>query len=227
MMRRTFTYAQLLGLLEEAGVQRVSRDSATGRLRISVADASARAEMTMPEFKSRFVGKLKDLEDRRLEIMENRFAQPIVSEVAVGAYANVRMRFLKRDSQLTAHERADKRALLAAIDKEMRAARIMIAGLNHLQVHAASFTLPMSITAPALEHGPGVAAGGRSVWRKGITSAALHCRNELRRGDSAGRSALDVCRDFLARYAIQEEPDYTPEQLQNNVLQLQVIERNF
>jgi hypothetical protein len=146
--------------------------------------------------------------------------------VDLGGSKTSEVQYLKRDDQLTAEELDTKKRLLEEIEAAVARHRIVIAAMNHLQVNYRELqgrlqTLGRPSGSPGGVQAPG---GGRMPWTKGIKSAALHCIRESKKPENAGKSELDLCREFLAHYVIQEDDDYSAEHLYRNIQQVKLLD---
>lgn len=219
------TEKQIFQLLAALGVSKVYKDKERGKIVLEIKTDGTPETLTVSEFKGRHVSAIRELEERKNEVRENRFAAPLEGDLSIGSRKGARMQFLKRDEQLTAEEREEKKRLFREFDEETSRHRVVISVMNHLQVHFEEMI-------PALETFSGMTAvqsvervEQKAVWTKGIKSAALFCLRECRGATNEGRTQLDVAREFLSRYAIAGENDYTAEQLSNNIAQVRLLDQ--
>jgi hypothetical protein len=215
---------QVMTLLSDLGVKNVSREK-DRPLMLTVVTKTGVEQITVSEFKSRFVKSLKELEERRAEVGDNKFAAPLRGQIPLGGDSSMQVQYLKKDEQLTSEERARKKQLLEEIERDVRNHRTIIAGLNYLQLYYKQIVpkFRKHLADPGLRAIVG-AGEPRILWTKGIKMAALFCIKEFKKEPPGTRKPLDVCRDFLAKYTIQEEQSYTPEQLCNNVHQIMQLD---
>ena len=97
--------------------------------------------------------------------------------------------------------------------------------MNYLQIHFKELLPRLAQREVPLEVSVRRADGTKLRWTKGIKSAALFCLKESLKPINGGKSHLDVCREFLAHYAIDGEEDYSPDQLHRNMQQIVLLDR--
>ena len=217
--------SQLLKLLASLEVDDVWKERADGKLLLRITSEDGSEEIPVIEYKARHVALIKDLEEKKRDILENKFAPPLVREVAMGDGKTMQMEYLKKDEQLEPDERREKERLLESIEKEAQRQRAIVAAMNSLQVNYRE-VIPKLHEAQSPQHVfDSSHPGERTIWTKGIKSAAIFCIREMERPEATHRTGLDVCRAFLQRYVIKEEQAYTPEQLFNNVQQIRHLDR--
>ena len=98
--------------------------------------------------------------------------------------------------------------------------RRIIGGMNYLQIHYRDLQRALTRRVIPLEATLGVREEGRQVWTRGIRAAASYCIKEAAKPANAGRSTIEICREFLRHYVMQDEEGYSPEQLLANVQQI-------
>jgi hypothetical protein len=181
---------------------------------------------TVTDIKEEANAALVDLEDRKKEIDENQFAMPLEGEVATRGDHLFRVHYAKRNDQLSADEVTEKQRLLREVTAEMAHQRMIIGGMNYLQVHYRELQPRLMQRAIPLEGLEKKDAAGRRIWTRGIKSAALYCIKEGEKPANAGRLGLDVCREFFVQYMLEDEDGYTPEMLYRNVQQILRLDRS-
>ena len=115
--------------------------------------------------------------------------------------------------------------MLRSLDAAMARERMVVGAMNYLQIHFKELQPRFATREVPPEPGIVRADGVKVQWTKGIKSAALFCLKEGNKPANAGKSALDLCRDFLVTYAIAGEEEYTPEQLCRNMQQILLLDR--
>jgi hypothetical protein len=218
------TEAQFLQLLDEFHVTHVFKPDG-GKIMLTVSDEGATETLTVSEYKNRAQEMLVELEDRKREVEENRFAVPLAGELPTGENRTLRVEYVKKNEQLTREEESEKIRMLRSLDAAIVRQRMVVGAMNYLQIHFKELR-PRFVTREVPPE-PGVvrADGVKVPWTKGIKSAALFCLKEGNNPANAGKSALDLCRDFLVTYTIAGEEDYTPEQLCRNMQQILLLDR--
>ena len=219
------TEKQLFQLLESLCVSKVYRDEQQASLVLEVKTDGVLETLTVSQYKGRHVSALRELDEKKGEIRENKFAVPLEGDFGIGSGNGARMQFLKRDEQLTKEEKEEKKRLLQEVENEYQRHRLVISGMNHLQVHYKEMIPALQAFSGMTPSRPAVKPDGKTLWTKGIKSAALYCLREWRGGRLEGTSQLDVSRDFLSHYDIAGEKGYTAEQLSNNISQVRLLDQ--
>jgi hypothetical protein len=216
---------QLFDLLQELEVSRVFKP-AGGRISLVLGHDRSLETLTATELKSRSVDAIRGLEEERQEVIENRFAAPIEGAFPVAGANTVPVRILRRNDQLSEEDRRHKERLLERIDAQISYHRLVIAGMNHLQVNYKELALRLIVCeASTTEQTGSPSPEERLPWTKGIKAAALQCLRESRLTANSGKTELDVCREFLERYAIEEDEDYAPQRLFLNIQQIKMLDQ--
>ena len=219
------TEKQLFQLLESLGISKVYRDEQRASLVLEVKTGGVLETLTVSEYKGRHVSALRELDERKGEIRENKFAAPLEGDFGMRPGNGARMQFLKRDEQLSKEEKEEKKQLLQEVEDESQRHRTAISGMNHLQVHYKEMIPALQAFSGITPSLPAVNPEGKTLWTKGIKSAALHCLREWQGARLVGTSQLDIARDFLSHYDIAGEKGYTPEQLSNNISQVRLLDQ--
>lgn len=219
------TEKQLFQLLKSLDISKVYRDEQVGKLVLEVTTDGVPETLTVSDYKSRHVAALREIDEKKGEIRENKFAAPLEGDFGLGPRNAVKMQFLKRDEQLTAEEKEEKKRLLQELDNESQRHRLIISGMNHLQVHYKEMLPALQAFSGMVPVQPLVKPEGKTLWTKGIKSAALYCLREWRGARLEGTSQLEVAKEFLSHYDIAGENDYTPEQLSNNISQVRLLDQ--
>lgn len=219
------TEQQFFSILDELSVLHVARPEG-GRVTLVCKREGQVETYTVTEIKEQANEALADLDERKKEIEDNLFALPLEGEIATGSAHTMRVRYAKRNDQLTEEESAEKQRLLRGVIAEMAHHRLIIGGMNYLQVHYRELQPRLIQRAVPLEGMERRDGSGRRAWTRGIKSAALHCIKEGEKPANAGRSGLDICREFFAQYTLGEEDGYTPEMLYRNVQQILRLDRS-
>ncbi len=218
------TEKQLFQLLEALDISKVYRDEEHARLVLEVKSGGVLETLSVSEYKGRHVSALRELDEKKGEIRENKFAAPLEGDLGIGAGKGMKMQFLKRDEQLTAEEKEEKKRLLSEVDVAYQQHRAIIAAMNHLQVHYKEMMPALLAFSGMTPPEPPVKHDGKSMWTKGIKSAALFCLRECRESKEKA-SQLEVAREFLSHYEIAGENGYTAEQLSNNISQVRLLDQ--
>lgn len=209
---------QVLRLLSSLGVTGLTRDSRSGSLTMVVNSPEGTQELPVLDLKKRHVSALRELEEQRREVLENRFAAPLTAEVTALGGEKIPVNYWKSDRQLTHEEMESKKELLRALEQQVWHHQTVIAGMNYLQVHAREMMARLAVSSGKLVR----RQGNRIVWTRGIKSAALYCLQQMER---VGLSEQEACSRFLTEYVIKGEEGYTPERLLNNVRQIRQLDR--
>ena len=218
------TEQQFLNVLDDLHVVRVRRPEG-GKITLTVAGETGEETLTVSDLKSRTAATLAELEDLKREIEENQFASPLESEITTRDHQRMRVRYAKRDEQLTNEEGAEKLRLLREVDAGISRYRRIIGGMNYLQIHYRELQPTLTRRDMPLGALLGVREEGRQVWTKGIKSAANYCIKEAAKPANVGRSAMEICREFLQHYVLQGEEEYSAEQLHRNIQQILRLDR--
>jgi len=218
------TEQQFLNVLDDLHVVRVRRPEG-GKITLTVAGETGEETLTVSDLKSRTMATLAELEDLKREIQENQFASPLESEITTRDQQRMRVRYAKRDEQLTSEEGAEKLRLLREVDAGISRYRRIIGGMNYLQIHYRELQPTLTRRDVPLDALLGAREEGRQVWTKGIKSAANYCIREAAKPANAGRSAMEICREFLQHYVLQGEEEYSAEQLHRNIQQILRLDR--
>jgi len=216
------TNRQILDILTSLNVVHVFKDGRGRGLNLIVSMNGLRETTSLAAFKSRFTTTLHNLEERKQEVRENKFASRLSGSLGMHREAKLNVEFLKRDDQLTTSEREEKRRLLSSIEREIKHHRNVLSAVAVLQVRFKELREGID----DMERRAGEAdakAHARAVWTRGVAAAAAFCNNEWKKAQHKGKPPVEICRDFLAKYAIQGEEAYTAEQLLNNVLQVRAM----
>ncbi len=218
------TESQFLQLIDEFHVAHVFQPDG-GKIMLTVSDEGATETLTVSEYKNRAREMLVELEDRKREVEENRFAVPLAGELPTGENRTLRVQYVKKNEQLTPEEEVEKTRLLRSLDAAMARQRMVVGAMNYLQIHFRELQPRFARREVPPEPGIVRADGVKVRWTKGIKSAALFCLKEGNKPANTGKSALDLCRDFLVTYTIVGEEDYTPERLCRNMQQILLLDR--
>jgi hypothetical protein len=218
------TELQCLQVLDQLQVAHVFKPEG-GKIMLTTSAASGGETLSVTEFKGRSVSIIADLEDRKRDIEENAFASMMEGQLPTGSDRALQVRYLKRDDQLTPEEEEEKRRLLRDIGKDMSRQRSVVGAMNYLQIHFKELLPRLAQREVPLEASVRRADGTKLRWTKGIKSAALFCLKESLKPINAGKSHLDVCREFLTHYAIDGEDEYSPDQLHRNMQQIVLLDR--
>jgi hypothetical protein len=218
------TESQFLQLMDEFHVAHVFKPD-DGKIMLTVSNEGATETLTASEFKNRALEMLGELEDRKREAEENRFAVPLAGDLPTGEHRTLRVEYVKKNEQLTREEEVEKTRLLRSLDAALARQRMVVGAMNYLQIHFKELQPRFVMREVPPEPGVVRSDGVKVQWTKGIKSAALFCLKEGNRPANAGKSALDLCRDFLVTYSIAGEEDYTPEQLCRNMQQILLLDR--
>jgi hypothetical protein len=219
------TDEQFFQLLKELGVTGVQKP-AGGKITLVLSAKHLPGELTATEMKAHSQDAVRELEEKRQDTRENRFAEPLTKEIDLGGEKTSEVQYLKRDDQLSAEERETKKRLLGEIEAEIAYHRLIIAGMNHLQVNFKELQerLPGVREQCGTQARPAGRTGERICWTKGIKSAALFCIKESKKPENAGRSEKDLCREFLASYTLEDDEDYDADQLYRNIQQIKLLD---
>jgi len=218
------TETQFLQLIDEFHVTHVFKPDG-GKIMLTIAGEGGTETLTVSEYKRRAQELLGELEDRKREVEENRFAVPLAGDLPTGENRTLRVQYVKKNGQLTREEEVEKTRLLRSLDAAMARQRMVVGAMNYLQIHFKELQPGFAKREVPLEPGVVRADGVKVRWTKGIKSAALFCLKEGNKPANAGKPALDLCRDFLVTYTIAGEEDYTPEQLCRNMQQILLLDR--
>jgi hypothetical protein len=218
------TEQQCLQMLDALRIAHVYKPQG-GKMMLTVGGLEGSGTLSVSEFKSRSTSLLAELEDRKRDIEVNAFASMMDGQLPTGGARSLRVKYLKRDDQLTPEEENEKRHLLREIGKEMSHQREIIGAMNYLQIHFKELEPKLVRREVPLEAFLLRADGVKLRWTKGIKSAALFCLKESQRKANAGKPPLALCREFLAHYSIDGEEDYTPDQLYRNMQQIVQLDR--
>lgn len=221
----TMTEQQFVAILDELCVIHVTRPDG-GRVTLVCRRDDQFITCTVSDIKEEANAVLAELEDRKKEIEENQFAMPLEGEIATVGDHLLRVRYAKRNDQLTAEEVAEKQRLLRQVTADMAHQRLIIGGMNYLQVHYRELQPRLMQRAIPLDGLERKDAGGRRIWTRGIKSAALYCIKEGEKPANAGRPGIDICREFFMQYTMEDEDGYTPEMLYRNVQQILRLDRS-
>jgi hypothetical protein len=219
------TELQCLQMLDELRIAQVTKPEG-GKMMLTLSVDGGAESVSVIEFKGRSVQAITDLEERKKEIEDNAFASMMEGELPTGQNRSLQVKYLKRNDQLTPEEEDEKRRLLREVNLELSHHRNVVGLMNFLQVHYKELVpklerreLPLEMALPRID-------GTKARWTKGIKTAALFCLKESHKEVNAGKSPLDLCREFLAHYSIEGEDDYSPEQLFRNMQQIVQLDRN-
>ena len=218
------TESQFLQLIDEFHVVQVFKPEG-GKIMLTISGEGGTETLTASEHKTRAQGILGELEDRKREVEENRFAVPLAGELPTGENRTLQVQYVKKNDQLTREEEIEKIRLMRSLDATMARQRMVVGAMNYLQIHFKELQPRLARREVPPEPGVVRADGMKVRWTKGIKSAALFCLKEGNKPANAGKSSLDLCRDFLVTYRIVGEEDYTPEQLCRNIQQILLLDR--
>ena len=221
----TMTEQQFIAILDELNVIHVTRPDA-GRVTLVCRREDQVVTCTVTDIKEEANTVLEDLEDRKKEIEENQFAMPLEGEIATSGDTMLRVRYAKRNDQLTEEEVVEKQRLLRQVTAEMAHQRMIIGGMNYLQVHYRDLQPRLMQRAIPLDGLDKKDAGGKRIWTRGIKSAALYCIKEGEKPANTGRPGIEICREFFMQYTLEDEDGYTPEMLYRNVQQILRLDRS-
>jgi hypothetical protein len=216
---------QVLQLLKAAGIEAVRKQENSARLLLTVRRGAEVLDVPLAEYRSELQSSVKELEEKKHDVLKNSYASRVMTEFTIGGGAPVKMEALKRDDQLSGDEKADKLRRLGEIDAETKRFRALMLALTHLQVHAAEL-LPQlrgKEVQPAQEV-PVQTKEGKLVWSKGVKAAAMFCHTEAKRARTDDTGLLRICTAFLQRSEITDDPGLTPEQLCNIVRQIRLLD---
>jgi hypothetical protein len=219
------TEQQFFSILDELNVLHVTRPEG-GKVTLGCKREGQVETYTVTDVKAQANEALADLEERKREIEANQFALPLEGEIATGSSHTMRVRYAKRNDQLTEEEVTEKQRLLREVIAEMSHHRLIIGGMNYLQVHYRELQPRLIQRAIPLEGMERRDGSGRRSWTRGIKSAALYCIKEGKKQENAGRSGLEICREFFEQYSLEDEDGYTPEMLYRNVQQILRLDRS-
>ncbi|MGA9119413.1 MAG: hypothetical protein WB699_08600, partial [Bacteroidota bacterium] len=152
------------------------------------------------------------------------FASRTKTTFTLGGGEPTTLEALKRNEQLSKEEREDKTSRLTDLDSRARKRRGILLALTHLQVHSANLLPKMSPSSPATPKDPPRGPAGKKLWTKGVKAAALHCLREAQRTKVDDQALLLLCKEFLEKYSIDNEPDYSAETLFQNVRQVRLLD---
>ncbi len=218
------TEQQFFSILDELSVLHVARPEG-GRVTLVCKREGQVETYTVTEIKEQANEALADLDERKKEIEDNLFALPLEGEIATGSAHTMRVRYAKRNDQLTEEESAEKQRLLRGVIAEMAHHRLIIGGMNYLQVHYRELQPRLIQRAVPLE-GMERRDGSAGVPGHGGSSRPRCTVSKREKPANAGRSGLDICREFFAQYTLGEEDGYTPEMLYRNVQQILRLDRS-
>jgi len=222
----TMTDHQAIQLMKAAGIVSARAPEHSASLVLTVQRGDARFEIPLRDFRSNLQRRVRVLEEERREILRNAFATPATTSFTLSGSDLLSMKALKRNDQLSKEERTDKTNRLLSVDANMRKERGLLLALAHLQIHTTDLLpklQPVQMV-PAPSPTP-VRQDGREVWTRGVKAAALHCLNEARNSTDDDDTLRRICVSFLATYIIEDETDYTPERLFENVRQVRLLDR--
>ena len=128
------TEQQFIAVLDELQVLHVSRPEG-GRVTLVCRRDGQVMTYTVTDIKEEANAALADLDERKREIEENQFAMPLEGEISTRGDHMLRVRYAKRNDQLTAEEVKEKQLLLRHVAAEVAHQRLIIGGMNYLQVH--------------------------------------------------------------------------------------------
>ena len=218
------TEQQMLALLDDLQILRVTRPEG-GLVTLTRAGANGIETLTVTELKATATAILAELEDRKREIEENQFAPPLEADIPTSEEKTLHVQYAKRDDQLTREEGAEKERLLREVAAEIARQRLVLGGMNYLQIHYRELQPRLAKRDVPLEGVTGRRSEARLVWTKGIKSAAIYCIKEAAKPVNAGRPGVEICKEFFEKYQLPGEEDYTPEQLYRNVQQIRLLDR--
>ncbi len=218
------TEQQFLTLVDDLRILRVTRPE-DGVMTLIRTGENGLETLTVSEVKAKATAVVAELEDRRKEIEENLFASPLEADIATLNQTMLHVQYAKRDDQLSREEDAEKQRLLRDVVGKITRQRLIIGGMNYLQIHYRELQPRLTRRDVPLDGVMGDNNGARLVWTRGIKSAAIYCIREGAKPMNAGRPGVEICREFLGKYVLPGEEDYTPEQLYRNVQQILLLER--
>lgn len=218
------TEQQCMQMLDELHIAHVFKPE-RGKMMLTVSGPAGGETLSVSEFKARLTTTLAELEDRKRDIGENAFASMMDGRLPTGEERSLQVKYLKRDDQLTPEEENEKRRLLREIGMEVSHHRTVVGAMNYLQIHFKELEPKLARREVPLVDTVQRADGVKLRWTKGIKSAALFCLKESQKEVNAPKAPLDLCREFLAQYSIDDEEDYTPEQLFSNMQQIVQLDR--
>lgn len=217
---------QALQLIKAAGIVGARAPESAGNLVLTVRRGDATFDVPLREFRANLQRRVRVLEEERRDIMRNAFASPATASFTLSGSDLLSMKALKRNDQLTKEERTDKTNRLLSVDANMKKERGLLLALAHLQVHTPDLLpklQPVRI-APARPQAP-ARKDGKNIWTRGVKAAALHCLQEARDSKGDDNALRRVCAKFLEKYVIEDETDYSPEKLFENVRQVRLLDR--
>jgi hypothetical protein len=218
------TEPQFLKLMDEFNVGHVFKPEG-GKIMLTVLGEGGSETLMASEYKNRAQEVIGEIEDRRREVEENRFAVSLSGELPTGENRTLKVQYVKRNDQLNPKEEIEKARLLRSLDVAMARQRMVVGAMNYLQIHFKELQPRFAKREVPLELGVVRADGVKVRWARGIKSAALFCIKEGAKPANTGKSPLDLCRNFLVTYEIVDEEDYTPEQLYGNMQQILLLDR--
>jgi hypothetical protein len=219
------THFQALQILRAAGIVMVRKELNGPRLVLTFKEGATERDMLLSQYKAALQEQIKGFDEQRQEVTKNMFAARIMGEFSLGGGNPMKMEVLKKNEQLSRDERIEKTQRLMEIDNELKKRRGMLQVLSHLQVHQVELLpefLPKKVV-PVPTKGDQT-LNGKAVWNRGVKFAVLYCLSESKKAHAADEATFEICKKFLETYAIPEDPDYTPEQLFNNLRQIRLLE---
>jgi hypothetical protein len=213
----------VLDLLVSLGVVRIGRDETSRKYLVHFIREGNAEVCTVTDYKHEHQEAIAELEEEKQEVQQNHFTPPLSGEIGMGATAPMRVQYWKKDEQLTPEEQQEKERRLAQIGKELQFRHRVIDAMNYIQVHYHEIAHKLVPAAGAA--GARSATGVKEVWNKGLKPAALFCLKQFPEAVRQGRTELDVCREFLARYEFAGESQHTAEQLLNAAVQIRLLDR--
>ena len=215
-----FTNKQILDLLASLGVKDVIQDAKLSRLVVVVDRGSGEERIFVKEFKQQFVHEIENQETLRQEIQRNEFASRIPGKISLSPGSTMSVEVLKRDEQLSPEEREVKAAMIEKVENTIKQQKETLLCLTQMQIRYKEIISLLHTRPEAEMHAPILTPGGKRLWTRGVTSAARYCAAEMKRPVNAGKTQMEICTDFLASFVIQDEEQYLPDQLSNNVSQI-------
>jgi len=216
---------QALQLLKGAGIVGARAIEDTGRLILMIRRGDSTADVPVAEFRSGIQSRIAALEEEKREVLRNSYAARAVTTFTVGGSAPLTMEALKSNDQLTKEERLEKTQRLMAVDAGIKKERSLNLALAHLQIHSKNLLPQLRVHLdPPPEETAVRHSSGKQLWTRGVKAAALFCLHEGQRRNADDQVLLEVCTEFVQRYEIKDEVDYSAERLFQNVRQVRLLD---
>ena len=216
---------QALQLFKTAGIISARSLEGTPSLQLSMKKGDSTVEILLTDLRAELQSRVKVLEEERREILKNTYASRATTTFTMGGSSPMTMEALKRNDQLTSQERIEKTDRLMAIDGRVKSDRGLLLALAHLQVNSKDLLpkLTPDSTKPATAV-ESIHPSGKKLWTRGLKAAALYCLHESQRRKADDRALFVLCEEFFENYFIEDEGDYSPEKLFQNVRQVRLLD---